>query len=137
MTRSGAEWLRIDLMDGFWQFSAWSQAPIEPKTESMAAAVRGVLVGAEGVLGVVLSSGSTAMAQAQPARATVDGAHGLVRGLGNFKGREALIIPMIADAEAEALAWVRIYDSKPSWLDAALGEPGWHMSVLTAMRDVT
>jgi hypothetical protein len=104
----------------------------------MAIAVRDALAGAQGVRGVVLSSGcATAMSRLVGVSTMVDGSYGLARDLGNFKGRETLVIPLVPNAEDEARAWVRLYDSEPSWLDAALGELGHPpMLELTAVRDL-
>jgi len=137
MVRSGAEWLRVDLMNGLWQFSQWSQSPLGPKTEGMAAAVREALGGLSGVRGVVLSSGcATTLSRLQGASTMVDGAYGLVRDFGHFKGRETLVIPLVEGTEAETLAWVHIYDGEPTWLDAALEELGHPpMSELTLFRE--
>ena len=138
MQRSGATWLRIDLMDGLWQFSAWSQSPLGPKTEAMSGAVRAALGGLSGIRGVVMSSScATTMSRLTGQSTLVDGTYGLVRDLGNFKGRETLVIPLVEDAEAEALAWVHLYDSEPSWLDTALGELGHPpMSELGAVQNI-
>jgi hypothetical protein len=138
MRRSGAEWLRIDVRDGLWQFSAWSQSPLADKTEVMAGALRAILGDIGGVRGVVLSCGcADTLSKLTNQSVEVSSAHGLVRDLGNFKGREMLVVPLAGDAEAEARAWLTMYDSEPRWLDAALGELGHPpMSGLTTVRDL-
>lgn len=122
--KSGATWLRVDLLDGTWQFSSWAQQSLAEKTRLMAETLSASLADT-GLRGIVISSGTATTLTRLTGQSTRSGhAFGLVRDLGSFRGRETIVVPLVDDAAAEAQAWVQLYDAEPSWLDGVLAEVG-------------
>ena len=113
ISRSGAGWLRFDLLDGQWQFTPWATLPLPAKTETLAAQLRSSISGASGA---VLSHGA-GFAQGQflaenyrsPA-----GAIGLRRLIAPCRVRETIIVPLTNDVDAQTQTWIDIYDDEPS-----------------------
>jgi hypothetical protein len=114
---SGANWLRIDILDGLWQFTPWAALPLAEKLEGVAAHVRASLGRLEGV---ILSSGAL-FAQgvfADDDVSLADGLVGLRRRLTPSRVRETLIIPSEPGAAADP--WRQMYAEEPRWLAWAL-----------------
>ncbi len=55
--RAGDGWLRVDLMDGTWQFTPWARARLE-KVDQIAELLKSALCQVDGITGVVASSGA-------------------------------------------------------------------------------
>ena len=117
---SGATWLRVDLRDGLWQFTPWSQARLPEKTDELAGAIVHVLQGIP-LHGVVATSGSC-MAQGAYVGETYRGPRsvGLRRLIGQFRVRETIIVPLCEEALAEGPLWYQMYDAEPTWRNELL-----------------
>jgi hypothetical protein len=120
---SGANWLRIDALDGLWQFTSWAQGSLTEKLEAMAAIVRTCIAPLDGV---VLSSGAL-LAQGlfhDEDTSPLAGAVALRRLVGPLRVRETLIIPATPQASEAATVWKRLYEQEPTWLQWALARCG-------------
>jgi hypothetical protein len=116
-------WLRVDLLDGTWQFSQWAQASLAAKLEQFSTHIRELLKPETGnVAGVIASSGS-ALAQGRFSDETIralDGSSALRRVIAPVRVRETMVIPFGPDA-LEAGHFLReIYAAEPEWFDGAL-----------------
>jgi hypothetical protein len=121
--REDTVWLRVDLLEGMWQFSHWSQAPLRVKLDLIAPQIEAALGGSEAhVAGVVVSSGSAwAQGHFEPEdAATAGGRRALRRLIAPIRVRETLVIPLGAGAEEDAVWLARLYEDEPSWLPSAL-----------------
>jgi hypothetical protein len=56
-TRAGGGWLRVDLMDGTWQFTLWAHVSLREKIDQIAELLKSALCHLDGITGVVASSG--------------------------------------------------------------------------------
>jgi hypothetical protein len=127
-TRESGErvWLRLDLLDGTWQFSPWSQAPLADKLAAFGAQIRHEFGSRGPLAGVVASSGS-AMALTGLSDETVraiDGSSALRRVIAPLRARETLVVPLGPDA-LEAGHFLReLYSNEAAWLDEALATEG-------------
>jgi hypothetical protein len=126
VARSGATWLRVDLLDGTWMFTPWAQRNLADKTMVMARLLSETFAGVKELRGVVVSSGR-AQAQGTVVSQSSRSGHvfGLSRSLGPHRGRETIVVPLAPGAEAEAMAWAEVYDGETQWLDSALCQFGW------------
>jgi hypothetical protein len=126
-TRSSNEgvWLRVDLLDGIWQFSPWAQAPLAQKVEALALQLRQELGRDIGqVAGVIASSGSL-LAQGRFTDETVralDGSSGVRRVLAPVRVRETLVIPFGPESLPAGHFFRELYAEEAAWLDAALAK---------------
>jgi hypothetical protein len=127
---SGSGWLRVDILDGTWQFTPWAQAGLRGKIDEMAKQVRLLFSQASGIAGVVLSSGAN-VAQGQffgESARSIGDSYGLRRELPAVRVRETMIVPVSAEGREQARMWVHLYGAEDSWLDWALarvGLPPW------------
>jgi len=131
---SGATWLRVDLMDGLWQFSPWGQSALPDKTEAIADWTRQALASAVGLNGVVVTCGS-ALAEGQFVADFYSGEAGVLgmrRIIDVWRVREAIIIPLAPRSLQDAGRWLALYDDEGLWLDWALERVG-----LPPAKDVT
>jgi hypothetical protein len=81
--RAGGGWLRVDLMDGTWQFTPWAHAGLREKVDQIAEMLKAALCQVDGITGVVASSGAC-VAQGQfygESARTPDHCYGFVRPL--------------------------------------------------------
>lgn len=119
-TSSERTWLRIDSLDGMWQFTPWARLPLSRKLEVLTHAVRTALVEYPQVAGVVMTSGA-AFAQGEFSEETCNylGSVGCRRLIFPLRVRESIIISFTEDA-GSIEPWARLYDEEPSWLDWAL-----------------
>lgn len=123
---SGGGWLRVDVLDGTWQFSPWARAGLRDKIDEMARSVPPLLSQVPGIFGVILSSGAS-VAQGQfvgESARSVDDSYGLRRVLPAVRVRETMIVPVSAAGREQARTWVDLYNSEDSWLDWALDHAG-------------
>jgi hypothetical protein len=121
---AGASWLRVDVMDGLWQFSPWARSSLPAKVSALAAATRRELSAVEGLAGAVISSGAC-QAQGIFREESCRGAKGEVglrRLIPPMRVRETVVVPLCADDQPSAEMWIELYDSEPDWLDWALSE---------------
>lgn len=127
---SGGGWLRVDLLDGTWQFTPWARAGLRAKIEEMAKSIPSALSQVPDIFGVILSN-SAGVAQGQfvgESARTVGDNYGLRRVLPGTRVRETMIVPVNATGREQARMWVDLYNSEDSWLDWALeraGLPSW------------
>lgn len=121
---SGATWLRVDVRDGLWQFTPWSQTGLPEKTNELAGAIAHALQGIP-VHGVVATSGSC-MAQGEYVGETYRGpaSVGLRRLIGQFRVRETIIVALREEALAEGPLWYQLYDAEPTWRSELLSRVG-------------
>jgi hypothetical protein len=122
--KSGANWLRVDLQDGTWQFHPWAQLDLPAK---VAALTPWQTLHSDGSLdGVVFSSGC-AFAQGSfkgESCRTPNNAFGLRRLITPSRVRESIVIPFTAAGATAAWHWVELYDLEPLWMDWALSRAG-------------
>jgi hypothetical protein len=121
---AGASWLRVDVMDGLWQFSPWARWTLAAKTEALSEAVRQELHNRSGLAGAILTCGAL-LAQGQFEDETcpgADGATGLRRLIAPARVRESVVVPLIPEARSEGELWARLYSDEPTWLDWALAK---------------
>jgi hypothetical protein len=124
--RSGAGWLRVDVLDGLWQFTEFAGATLKQKGEMLAAEMRPVLVDIPDLLGVVFSSGPSIAQGAfygESARLS-GGGFALRRPIEPGRVRETLILPTTSTSESDSQAWLEIYNEEETWLDWALEQVG-------------
>jgi hypothetical protein len=123
---SGGGWLRVDILDGTWQFTPWAKADLCAKNDEMTRQVQPLLGQFPSISGVILSSGAC-VAQGQfvgESARSIGESYGLRRVLPAVRVRETMIVPTNAVGRAEARLWVGLYDAEESWLDWALDRVG-------------
>jgi hypothetical protein len=123
---SGGGWLRVDVLDGTWQFTPWARGGLRAKIDEMARLVRPLLSQVPGIFGVILSSGA-GVAQGQfvgESARSVDDSYLLRRVLPAVRVRETMIVPVSAAGREQARTWVDLYNSEDSWLDWTLDRTG-------------
>lgn len=114
-------WLRVDVLDGLWQFTPWAQLPLSDRLELIAPVLREHLAAQAHLEGVVLSGGPL-VALSEPPDEDVEAALGVAlrRKLSAHQVREMLIVGFRDTAEAGLGRWAAAYRSEPQWLDADL-----------------
>jgi hypothetical protein len=124
--RSGSGWLRVDVLDGMWQFTPWARAGLRAKIDEIASLIKQALDQVPGTDGAVLTSGAV-FAQGdfygESARAAQD-CYALRRVLPARRVRETMIVPVTARGRSQAEVWRDLYNAEDSWLDWALGRAG-------------
>lgn len=118
-------WLRVDTLDGFFQFTNWRTLPWDQRVAQVANAIRASLADVGHVEGVVLSSGAgVCLGGLEPATENVDVAVGSSLGmrrlLAPHLARETVIVPLHPGGTAAAALWFTTYDREASWLDGDL-----------------
>lgn len=127
---SGGGWMRVDILDGTWQFTPWARAGLGAKISEMARQVRLLLSQVPDIFGAILSNGA-GVAQGQfvgESARSVGDSYGLRRVLPAVRVRETMIVPISPAGREQARMWVDLYNSEGSWLDWALdrvGLPSW------------
>ena len=120
--RSGAGWLRVDVMDGLWQFTDFAIASLKGKGEYLTAWMHPVLADIPGLDGAVFSSGPATAQGAfygESARLT-GGGFALRRPLEPGRVRETVIVPITPIGQIGAYSWLELYDEEDTWLEWAL-----------------
>lgn len=122
---AGAGWIRVDLRDGLWGFTPWSQQQFGPKAEALAGALAAA-VGTIPLEGIVVSSGTV---QTQGPVVGVScrpptGGFGMCRIIGSYRAREMVIVPLSGRGFEQAPIWQRMYEHEPQWIDSALATRG-------------
>lgn len=119
--RSRASWIRLDALDGLWLLTPWGQSPLGVKVPIMASAVRSALGDGDHLRGVLISDGAATVAlQRGDETVEADGSMGLRRQLDRWRARQAIIVPLRGDSDADVELWISLYESEPDWLDWAL-----------------
>jgi hypothetical protein len=122
-------WIRVDCLDGLFQFTEWARMDPERRTAEMADAIRQNVSWPAHARGVVLSTGAGLSIGATDPRVENDDARtadGIFvrRLLSPHLARETFIIPLTVDAVVHADLWAAGYGAEPSWLDADLAAAG-------------
>jgi hypothetical protein len=122
---AAAGWIRVDLRDGLWGFTPWSQQQFGPKVEALVSALAAA-VGTIPLDGMVVSSGTV---QTQGLVVGVScrpptGGFGMCRIIGPYRARETVIVPLSGRGFEQAPIWQRMYEVEPQWIDAALATRG-------------
>jgi hypothetical protein len=119
-------WVRIDVRDGLFAFTEWSQMPPSERVTSLAAAIRPYTEGQEHLHGIIFSSGpANSLGATDP---TIVDAHAeahdgflIRRLLAPHLVRESLILTLRPAASDMARTWADVYAGEPAWLDSDLG----------------
>jgi hypothetical protein len=121
--QSGANWLRLDALNGLWQFTRLATMSLREKANALGEAVRSL---PEGLDGVILSSGAL-LTQGSFDDEDVEAGPGLAavrRNLPFSRVRETVIISNRNTPDSSA-TWLRdLYASEPGWLDWSLERLG-------------
>lgn len=118
-------WLRLDALDGLWQFTPWSRLELPDKLQALVGPVRQALQTDAHVGGVVITSGPAhAQSVFYGESAHVEDCYALRRLIDPLRVRETMIIPMRSGAAPAAEMWSALYDQEPSWLGWALDKKG-------------
>jgi hypothetical protein len=118
-------WLRVDVRDGLWQFTAWAQRELTGKATEVSDYLH-PLLDSTGLDGIVLTSGAC-LAQGHfenDEGHCAENALVLRRLIGSARVRESIIIPLSPTGEKQAPSWYEFYNSEPVWLAHALAEVG-------------
>ncbi len=118
-------WLRVDALDGFFQFTEFATLDWAERVERVAANLREDLAGASHLAGVVLSSGQAvavgatdSTAENQTTRST--GGCGLRRLISAHTVRETVVVALRDDVTDQRERWIAAYDTEPDWLSQDL-----------------
>jgi hypothetical protein len=122
-------WLRVDALDGFFQFTEFATQDWTERVERVAANLREDLAGASHLAGVVLSSGpavalgaTTSTAENQTTRST--SGCGLRRLISAHTVRETVVVALREDAADQQEWWTAAYAAEPEWLPQDLSDEG-------------
>lgn len=117
---SGSDLLRVDALQGLWQFTQWSLLSLDEKLKLLANALRPLLASNPHIAGLVVSSGP-AMAQGvfDDEDVQEDDNIALRRNLQPIRVRETMII-VSETGVSQGRMFAELYRSEPSWLDWAL-----------------
>lgn len=120
-------WLRVDVRDGLWQFTAWSQMALSGKLSMLQLHLSELLGESDHVGGVVVSSGSVhAQGAFEDESVEVGGSMGIRRLIEPLRVRETMIIPLHEDPAPWPDMWRDLYEQEPAglpWCLAKLGLP--------------
>ncbi|MBY8863894.1 hypothetical protein K7711_46045 [Nocardia sp. CA2R105] len=122
-------WLRVDALDGFFQFTEFATLDWTERVERVAANLREDLAGSSHLAGVVLSSGpavafgaTNPKAENQATHST--SGHGLRRLVSAHTVRETVVVALRDDATEQQERWVAAYVTEPDWLPKDLSDHG-------------
>lgn len=107
-------WLRIDALDGFWQFTPLHEMSLHEKLSFVAKLLVEALPSTTGVAGVVLSSGllqSQGSFQPETVNSANEGS-ALRLLIGSFGVREILIVPFDKTGANQAPIWHELYSNE-------------------------
>ncbi|WP_406083609.1 hypothetical protein OHA01_02275 [Micromonospora zamorensis] len=124
-------WVRVDCLDGLFQFTEWTTMELADRIDAIAALIRSKITWPTNAHGVVLSSGlgvifggNDAAAQAVTGRS--ESGVFLRRLTHPYLVRETFIVPLSSEATEHTDWWAAAYGDEPAWLDidlAAVGLP--------------
>lgn len=115
-------WLRVDVLDGLWQFTEWARYDLGQKLIVMEQYLHHGFGQTAGLAGFIVSTGA-ALAQGRFADEAVQSAHGSValrRNIAPIRVRETLIVPMTDQAVSITEFLATAYDEEPSSLGRSL-----------------
>ncbi|HEV7495724.1 hypothetical protein [Baekduia sp.] len=116
---SGPNWLRLDALNGLWQFTHWAAATLPAKLEALTAIARPALGALDGLVissGLLLNQGDLP----DDDFSARDGGAILRRRVSPLRVRETLVIPTVATPPKTAEFWRGVYAAEPTWLAWAL-----------------
>jgi hypothetical protein len=122
-------WLRVDALDGFFQFTEFATQDWTERVDRVAANLREDLASASHLAGVVLSSGpavaigaTNSTAENQTTRSTTG--CGLRRFISAHTVRETVVVALREDAADQQEWWTAAYAAEPEWLPQDLSDEG-------------
>jgi hypothetical protein len=123
-SRSGARWLRLDIVGGYFQFSPGWDLPLEQRlgliVEDLTAAT-----GDTDFDGVLLTSGVRGSASSETMTAVHEsGAIGLLLQVTPLDGRISVVLPLTDRGRAETDQLASLYGREPEWFESALAKAG-------------
>lgn len=126
---AGAAWIRIDALDGLFQFTDWRGHSWSDRVDRLAAALQATVADAAHVAGIVLSTGpATAPGAVDPSAedltATTTAGIGLRRLLAPHVVRETFVVPLGPAVSDQVTVWTAGYAGEPAWLDEDLTAAG-------------
>lgn len=122
-------WIRVDCLDGLFQFTDWAKMVPQERLAAVGAAIRDNVQwpgNAEGVVlstGPAVSIGATNPTAAEATVQTLDGAF-VRRLLAPHLVRETFVVPLREHGNDRAGWWARAYGREPEWLDQDLERAG-------------
>lgn len=122
-------WIRVDCLDGLFQFTDWMKMAPQDRLEAIAEAIRSNVQWPDNAEGVVLSTGpavslgATDRAAEEATVQTPDGAF-VRRLLTPHLVRETLVVPLLGHSSDRAEWWLSAYAHEPEWLDQDLQAAG-------------
>ena len=119
-TKSGARWLRLDMLGNYFYLSRWVYQPFALQVNAI---VGDLLRAAEGTTfdGIVISSGRRVTGRCNPETVTHSSdATGLLRQVTPLESRSTVVLPLTEVGEKETPALVALYDDEMRWLIASL-----------------
>ncbi|MES9607084.1 hypothetical protein [Actinomadura sp. NPDC000929] len=122
-------WIRVDCLDGLFQFTDWAKLEPQERLAEIAAAIRELVQWPENAEGVVLSTGpAVSLGATDPTAETAttrtsDGTF-VRRLLAPHLRRETLVIPLRNHDNERAGWWEHAYAGEPGWLDQDLKAAG-------------
>lgn len=123
-------WLRVDALDGFFQFTEFATLDWTERVDRVAANLREDLAGASHLAGVVLSSGlavalgaTNSTAEYQTTRSTTG--CGLRRLISAHTVRETVVVALRDDVTDQQERWTAAYAAEPEWLPQDLFGKGF------------
>ena len=136
MSGTTAAWIRVDVLDGFFQFTDWGRKAWPERVNQLALALNDALGEARHIAGVVVSSGlATSLGAVDSAiediTVTTARGTGLRRLVAQQLVRETVIIPLQPAASQQLAVWTDSYNDEPFWLDEDLHSRG--LSPLAAL----
>lgn len=122
-------WIRVDRLDGLFQFTDWAKMLPQERLAAIAAAIRFNVQWPGNAEGVVLSTGpavSLGATNATTEDATVQTSDGALvrRLLAPHLVRDTLVIPLRDHGDSRVGWWARAYGREPEWLDQGLERAG-------------
>lgn len=122
-------WLRVDALDGFFQFTEWAKLEWTERIDHVVTRLREDLAGVSHLAGVVLSSGlAVASGATDPAaeNRTTRSARGcgLRRLVSAHTVRETVVVALRDDAIGQQEMWTEAYAMEPDWLPEDLSDRG-------------
>jgi hypothetical protein len=120
-------WVRVDALDGFFQFTEFATLDWAERVERVAANIREDLADASHLAGVVLSSGlAVALGATDSAveNQTTRSARGcgLRRLISAHTVRETVVVPLRDDVADQLERWITAYAEEPGWLSKDLSD---------------
>ncbi|MEU5565487.1 hypothetical protein [Micromonospora musae] len=122
-------WIRVDCLDGLFQFTEWARMAPEDRLDAIATEMRNRVMWPANADGVVLSSGpAVSIGATNPLTENVtvqNGAGAFLRRLiSPHLVRETFVVLVRDGAQPRSAWWTRAYGSEPTWLDVDLSRAG-------------